>query len=123
MIGSKIKIGIMLAMVTALVTLGWLYREELQRGAEQAATIMQQKAEIQDKDKRIRDLARQRQAAEAIAAREKARAVEIRQEARRLKDEIARLEQENQTVEHWADTRMPGALYERLRAATADCSD
>jgi hypothetical protein len=51
MIGSKIKIGIMLAMVTALVTLGWLYREELQRGAEQAATIMQQKAEIQDKDK------------------------------------------------------------------------
>jgi hypothetical protein len=76
MIGSKIKIGIMLAMVTALVTLGWLYREELQRGAEQAATIMQQKAEIQDKDKRIRDLARQRQAAEAIAAREKARAVD-----------------------------------------------
>lgn len=117
MIGPRIKIGIILSLTAALGVIGWLYKQELKRGAEQAAAIIQQRAEIQDKEKRIKDLARQLDAAEAAAAREKARAVSIRQEAKRLRDEIERLERENEAVGAWADARMPADLYRLLRPA------
>jgi len=120
---TKIKIGIIAALLAAAGFLFWQNRALIEEKAKQAATIVQQQAEIQDREKRIKDLARQREAAEAAAAREKARAVEIRKEAKELKNEMARLEKENQEISEWADARMPDAVYDRLRDATAHCQD
>jgi uncharacterized membrane protein YdfJ with MMPL/SSD domain len=114
-LGMKFKIGVMVALFTALLSLGWLYRVEIQKGARQAATILQQQAELADRDRRIEDLSRQRAAAEAVAAREKARAAAIREEMSELRYAVQKLEQDNQAVRDWGDTPMPRELYDLLR--------
>ena len=120
---SKIKIGIALAMVGSLIVLGYLYRVELQRGAQQAATIVQQRAELSDRDRRIEDLARQREAAEQVAAREKARATEIREEARELRYEIKQIQAKNAVLNDWLLTNYPADIYRILRANADDSQD
>ena len=56
---TKVKIGIAIALIATVGTLGYLYRAEIQRGARQAAVIVQQRAELTDKQGRIAELARQ----------------------------------------------------------------
>lgn len=120
---TKVKIGIAITLIASVAALGYLYRAELQRGARQAAVIVQQRAELTDKQHRIEDLARQRDAAEAVAAREKERAVEIRDQSRGLRDDIQRLERENEAVRGYLDTRMPADLYSILREDADGDSD
>lgn len=119
---TKIKIGIAIALIAGVGTLGYLYRAELQKGARQAAVIIQQRAEIEDKQTRIEDLARQREAADAVAAREKARATAIRHETRELRYEIQQLEN-IEAVRDWGDTHMPREQYDLLRGHTDDRPD
>ena len=117
---TKIKIGIVAVLVAVSGFLFWQNRELVEERARQAMTIMQQRAELADRQDRIEELARQRDVAEAVAAREKARAVEIREEARGLRDAIHRLERENKAVRDYLDARMPADLYGVLRAENPD---
>ena len=120
---TKLKIGIIAALIAGLITLGWLYRSELREGARQAAEIVQQQAEIADRDERIDDLAAQREAERKIAAEWQARHDSRRQEIRGLRNEIDRLEREVEDVRRWADTDMPDDIVHLLRPETDGVPD
>lgn len=114
---TKIKIGIAISMLAVSGFLFWQNRGLIEEKAQQAFVIVQQQAELMDKDQRIEDLARQREAERQVAAREKARAIEIRHESRRLRDEVERLERESEAVRDWAGTHLPDNIYDILRQA------
>ena len=109
---TKIKIGIILALVTAVGGLGWLYRAELKRGAQLAQTVVQQRATLGEMEQELSRAEKMRKKAEARAAEHKQRIGEIRKQARGLRDEVRRLEKENQAVADWADNDLPGAVFD-----------
>lgn len=110
-----IKIGIIVALIAGLITLGWLYRSEIQQGARQAAEIVQQQAEIADRDEAIKDLGESLEKERQVSARREERREASRLEIKDLRDELARLEKENQELVDWDDRDLPDELYRVLR--------
>lgn len=115
MIGSRIKIGIILALIAGLGALAWLYRAEIKQSAQLAQTVIQQRADMEGMEKQLAESERQRQRAEDIAEAWEAESMEITAEARHLRKKIAKLERENEKVRHWADTRIPDDLLDLMR--------
>jgi len=117
---TKVKIGIMLSLVAGLAFLCWQYRVEIQRGARQAAEIVQQQAEIADRDQEIDDLREAVERERQVSARREERREASRLEIKDLRDELARLEKENQELADWDDRDLPDELYRVLRGIPAD---
>ena len=117
---TKLKIGIMLTLVAGLAFLGWQYRVEIQRGARQAAEIVQQQAEIADRDQEIDDLREAVERERQVSARREERREASRLEIKDLRDELARLEKENQELADWDDRDLPDELYRVLRGIPED---
>ena len=117
---TKVKIGIMLSLVAGLAFLGWQYRAEIQRGARQAAEIVQQQAEIADRDQEIDDLREAVERERQVSARREERREASRLEIKDLRDELARLEKENQELADWDDRDLPYELYRVLRDVPED---
>ena len=114
MIGRRITIGINLALVAGLGTLGWLYRAEIKQSAQLAQTVIQQRTTLDEMSGRLAEAERQRKKARAVAAKYKQRVDQIRANARNLRDEIRRLEKQNAEVRKWADADMPGPVVDLL---------
>ena len=117
---TKLKIGIIAALIAGLITLGWLYRSELREGARQAAEIVQQQAEIADRDQEIDDLREAVERERQVSARREERREASRLEIKDLRDELARLEKENQELADWDDRDLPDELYRVLRGIPED---
>ena len=117
---TKLKIGIIAALIAGLITLGWLYRSELREGARQAAEIVQQQAEIADRDREIDDLREAVERERQVSTRREERREASRLEIKDLRDELARLEKENQELADWDDRDLPDELYRVLRGIPED---
>jgi len=112
---TMIKIGIILALFAGLSAVWWLYRSELREGARQAAEIVQQQAEIADRDQEIDDLREAVEKERQVSARREERREASRLEIKDMRDELARLEKENQELADWDARDLPDELYRVLR--------
>jgi len=114
MIGRRITIGIILALVAGLGTLGWLYRAEIKQSAQLAQTVIQQRTTLDEMDARLAEAERQRKHAQAVATNYKQRIDQVRKTARSLRDEVRKLEKQNAEVRAWAGNDLPGPVVDLL---------
>lgn len=120
MMFSRVKWGIIITLVAGVAFLGWQYRSELQESARQAAEIVQQQAEIADRDQEIDDLREAVEKERQVSARREERREASRLEIKDMRDELARLEKENQELADWDARDLPDELYRVLRGIPED---
>ncbi len=120
MIGPRIKIGIILALITALGAMGWLYRAEIKESAHLAQTVLQQQTTMEEMEQQLREAERMRKEAEKIAAEHRNQIEQITTQARSLREKINKLEKENEKVRQWADADIPGDVLDLLRGKNSD---
>lgn len=115
MIGRRITIGIILALVAGLGALGWLYRAEIKQSAELAQTVLQQRTDMEEMEKQLHEAERMRREAEQIAADHQDQIAQITTRARDLREKLRDMEAENEKVRKWADTDIPDRVLDLVR--------
>lgn len=119
MFGWKIQLGVVLALVAVLITLGLLYRAQLQKTGRLETTLARARADLADTEQQLRAAEAQRVNAARVAAQYKHQIDGIRAESRRLRDEIAKLEKQSAGMRDWADNDLPADVLDMLLPAGA----
>lgn len=117
MIGAKVKLAIVGTLLVALAFVFWQWRGEIADAARWAAIGAQLEQTIAEQEEEITRMRAEQARLEGIAeAREDAMQRLVDRERRALA-ELRELEESDEEVRRWADTRLPDALLERLRVA------
>lgn len=110
---SKIKIGIVLALVTSLALLGWMYRAEVRKAASLAQQVITITEALRTTSEALKNERQERERAERLLRDREAERNRLRAESERLKRDLEELRHTDDDVRDWAATLVPDAI--RLR--------
>lgn len=111
---AKPKLIVIAVLLSFLVTLGWLYRGEVRRAAQAALGVEQLRSEMSTLLEVIQNLQESVERSERLLVERDKELNELRDKYEGVRREARELEDNNEEVKQWADTRIPPAELERL---------
>ncbi len=106
--------GLFIALFLALVTLGYLYRKEIQHAARLALQVEIFEQAQQENLAAIEQLERDRDRLQGILLERERKQKALRRELDKTRQRIAELEETDEDVRDWLDTAVPDALLDEL---------
>ena len=123
MIGAKVKYAIAGTLFVALAFVFWQWRAEIADAARWAAVGAQLEQTIAEQEEEIARMRAEQARLEGIAEAREEAIHQLMERERRALAELRELEETDEEVRRWADTRLPDAILERLHAVPAGAAD
>lgn len=120
---SKIKFTIIVMLIVALGTIGWLYRGEIREAARLMREVEEQRSVIKDLEKNVEAVRKEQERLLVLIDKHDAAIEEVQQESMEIEKEFKELEDENEEVKKWANTSVPNSVLDLLHEDGDSVSD
>lgn len=120
---SKIKFTIIVMLIAALGTIGWLYRGEIREAARLMREVEEQRSVIKDLEKSVEVVRKEQERLLVLIDKHDAAIEEVQQESMEIEKEFKELEDENEEVKKWANTSVPNSVLDLLHEDGDSVSD